>query len=111
MEVGGWAWGGGSQGIQLQGDGYTFSSQEVTSGASYQQLAIKNVTAQLRAYEYTCCPSNPFPVVLYTIVMRREVQLATPNPGGSCQAPSLPCSEAHMVRSLASASRSRTFRS
>lgn len=49
MEIGGWLWGGGQQGLGLDGEGFEFSDQEVTSGASYQQVAIANVSAKMMA--------------------------------------------------------------
>ena len=37
IEIGGWSWSGGYQGIALRdGIGYSFSSQELTQGTSYQ---------------------------------------------------------------------------
>ena len=72
IEVGGWMFSGGVQGLHLMGDGYDFSSQEVTSGASYQQVVITNVNAELRTYTYPCCPSEPWPIVIYTVTMARE---------------------------------------
>ena len=71
MEIGGWILSGGQQGLQLLGTGYQFSSQEVTSGASYQEMAISQVNVSLKTYTYPCCPSEPWPVLLYTITMTR----------------------------------------
>ena len=70
-EVGGWILSGGQQGIDLLDGGFAFSSQEATSGASYQENNIINVTAELRNYVYPCCPSEPYPLVLYTIKLSR----------------------------------------
>ena len=71
MELGGWAWSGGQQGLQLMGQGYEFSAQEETSGASYQEVEIVQVNVSLKTYTYPCCPSEPWPVILYTIKMKR----------------------------------------
>ena len=53
-EFGGWIMSGGQQGIQLMGTGYAFSSQEATSGSSYQEYAIEAVNATIVNYEYAC---------------------------------------------------------
>ena len=71
IEVGGWIHGGGHQGITLMGDGYAFSSQEITAGSSYQEYSIKSVNATVNLYEYACCPSDPYPVVNYVITVQR----------------------------------------
>ena len=71
IEVGGWIHGGGHQGITLMGDGYAFSSQEITAGSSYQEYSIKNVNATVNLYTYACCPSDPYPVVNYVITVQR----------------------------------------
>lgn len=70
-EFGGWAWSGGQQGIQLRGAGYEFSSQESTSGTSYQENTIENVRVEIVNYAYDCCPSEPWPVVLYHVDLGR----------------------------------------
>ena len=71
FEIGGWALSGGQQGLQMLGSGYEFSSQEVTAGASYQEISIDKVNVSLETYTYPCCPSEPWPVILYTITMKR----------------------------------------
>ena len=71
IEFGGWIISGGNQGIKLMGLGYQFSSQEATSGSSYQEYQISHVNATIVNYEYDCCPSEPWPVVLYTVSLGR----------------------------------------
>lgn len=71
LEVGGWTLSGGQQGIQLEGGGYAFEAQEATSGSSYQELQISNVTAELKTYSYSCCPSEPYPIAMYSISLDR----------------------------------------
>merc|ERR1719310_2141457 len=71
VEFGGWGLSGGVQGIQLSGDGYQFSSQEATSGSSYQEYTIKEVDVKYAFYSYPCCPSEPWPAVIYTIQLKR----------------------------------------
>ena len=35
-------------------------------------MAITDVAVDLRSYTYPCCPSEPWPVALFTVTMRRE---------------------------------------
>ena len=72
LEVGGWALSGGQQGIELHNGGYAFSSQETTSGSSYQEMVISNVSVELRNYVYPDYPSEPWPVILYTVSLKRS---------------------------------------
>lgn len=53
VEFGGWALSGGYQGISLHNEGWSYGQQEVTSGGSYQEHTIDNVTVkhQLLFYE------------------------------------------------------------
>ena len=71
IEFGGWTFSGGQQGIQLLDGGYEFSNQEATSGTSYQEYEIDAVNASLTLFEYDCCPSEPWPIVVYRITLRR----------------------------------------
>ena len=71
LEMGGWTYSGGHQGVNLMGGGYSFSNQEATAGSSYQENEIVNVTARLVTYEYPSAPSEPWPVVLYEITLGR----------------------------------------
>ena len=72
VEVGGWTWSGGQQGVHLLNGGYEFSSQEVTAGSSYQELTIANVTAEIDLLSYGGSAAEPWPVLRYTITMHRE---------------------------------------
>ena len=71
LEFGGWLMSGGHQGIRLDGVGFSFSPQEATSGSSYQEYTIANVTAVLVNNVYPCCPNEPWPAVLYTVSLHR----------------------------------------
>lgn len=72
VEFGGWSLSGGYQGLNFTGAGYVFSSQELTAGSSYQENEIVNVDVSLVQYTYPCCPSEPWPVALYTITLSRS---------------------------------------
>jgi len=71
FEFGGWAFSGEQQGILLKGSGYDFSAQEATQGSTYQEYTISEVSVDRINYEYPCCPSEPWPVVMYTITLNR----------------------------------------
>ena len=71
IEVGGWGLSGGQQGIELLSGGYEFSNQEATSGSSYQEYEIESANATITTYTYACCPSEPWPIILYDIQLRR----------------------------------------
>lgn len=71
MDVGGWSLSGGNQGIELLDGGFDLSIQEASSGSSYQQHTISSVSAELRTNTYPCCPSEPWPAIVYTITMDR----------------------------------------
>jgi len=71
IEFGGWTLSGGQQGIRLLDGGFQFSNQEATSGTSYQEYEIQSVNASINLYEYDCCPSEPWPVVIYRVSLRR----------------------------------------
>lgn len=72
IEMGGWILSGAQQGVQLSGEGYSFSNQELTAGASYQELSVRSVNATIVTMFYPCCPSAPWPVVRYTITLERS---------------------------------------
>ena len=75
LEIGGWTWSGSHQGIEPFAAGAaTFSSQEATAGASYTEYTIKEIQAEPVIYEYPCCPSEPWPVIFYTITLHRASQ-------------------------------------
>ena len=71
VEFGGWGYSGGWQGILLHGGGFSISSQEVTSGTSYQEYLIQDTTVKRVNYAYDCCPSEPWPVVIYKMKLSR----------------------------------------
>lgn len=71
IEVGGWGLSGGLQGVQLLDGGFAFSNQELTSGTSYQEYEVESVNATLNTYTYPCCPSEPWPIVMYRIQLKR----------------------------------------
>ena len=76
---GGWMLSGRYQGIYLSpgagdgasGNGWSFSTDEATTGSSYQEYSINDVSSEYLFYAYDCCPSEPWPVVLYTIDLER----------------------------------------
>ena len=71
VEVGGWSWSGGFQGMSLLNGGYEFSDQETTAGSSYTEYSISGVTVELATYEYACCPNEPWPVATFQISLGR----------------------------------------
>ena len=71
VEFGGWSFSGGYQGILLHDGGFSISTQEVTSGTSYQEYLIEDVGVKRVNYEYACCPSEPWPVVIYKLKLSR----------------------------------------
>ena len=74
IEFGGWHWSGGYQGINLREGptpGYELSVQEATSGSSYQEYTIKSVSVSRTNYEYESAPSEPWPIIIYTITLQR----------------------------------------
>ena len=71
VEFGGWILSGGHQGVSLLGSGFEFSPQEATSGSSYQEYSIMNVSVQRVNYQYACCPNEPWPAILYTLSLGR----------------------------------------
>jgi hypothetical protein len=71
LEVGGWVFSGGQQGVNLLDGGYEFSNQEVSSGTSYQEYELESLNATLKLYTYACCASEPWPIVIYDITLSR----------------------------------------
>ena len=78
IEFGGWLMSAGHQGLLLggggtavPGSGFQFAAQEATSGSSYQEFTIANVTAERVNYVYPCCPNEPWPAILYTVSLDR----------------------------------------
>ncbi|KAL1505119.1 hypothetical protein AB1Y20_008878 [Prymnesium parvum] len=74
IEFGGWIHRGGVQGIEALDGGYAFETQEATSGSSYQEFTIESVNYTAVTYTYSCCPSEPWPVLLYTVRLARNSQ-------------------------------------
>ena len=71
IEFGGWSFSAGQMGIKLMNDGYVMSTMERTSGTSYQEYKIQDVKVEEVNYEYPCCPSEPWPVILYHVTLSR----------------------------------------
>ena len=78
VEFGGWSFSGGHQGINLLNGGYSFSKQELTSGSSYQEHEIEAVSVALELYTYPNYPSEPWPIVMYTIKLKRATFFYVP---------------------------------
>ena len=73
LEFGGWSWSGSHQGLEPYSSGAaSFSSQEATAGSSFTEYAVREIAAEPVTYEYDCCPSEPWPVIFYTITLRRS---------------------------------------
>lgn len=62
---------GGHQGLVLDGKGFSIATQEATAGSSYQEYMIEDVLVSRTEYSYECCPSEPWPIVTYTITLSR----------------------------------------
>ena len=80
VEIAGWLWGGGQQGLGLDGKGFELSDQEVTSGASYQEVSIANVSVRMMAVRPHSVSNRSLaalpPVPL--LVLTRRCSAATP---------------------------------
>jgi len=72
LEIGGWGWSGSHMGLEFyESGGAVFSTQEATAGSSYTEYSIREITSERVVYEYECCPSEPWPMLLYTISLHR----------------------------------------
>ena len=71
VEFGGWGMSAYHQGLKLSGEGYSFSSQEATAGASYQEYSIQKIECEINTYFYACCADEPWPVATYRIYLNR----------------------------------------
>lgn len=60
------------------GGGFEFSSQEITSGSSYQEYSIEAVTCTLQNYFYAAAPSEPWPVITYVVTLKRSDYYCAP---------------------------------
>ena len=45
---------------------------ESSSGSSYAEWHVGNITADLRSLTYPCCPNEPWPVISYDLQLVRE---------------------------------------
>ena len=70
-ELGGWMMSGWYQYIVPDGEGYTLDRSEFTALSSYQAMALHSISCNLTAYEYPCCPGEPWPVLSYYIEVQR----------------------------------------
>ena len=64
--------GGGVQGIKATARGIDLGLQEATSGNTYQEFEISSVKTTTVLYEYSCCPSDPFPAIQYSFKLKRQ---------------------------------------
>ena len=74
LEIGGWIMSGGYQGINLLDGGYEYNAQEDTAGSTYQEYRImkqNGVVISRANYEYPCCPSEPWPILKFTMTLER----------------------------------------
>jgi hypothetical protein len=86
IELGGYSYSGGYQGIILKGGkGIEHSLQEVTTGTSYQEFDIVNITSTVNRYTYPDYPSEPWDVAVYYVMLRSHHHL----PGGPRHLPLL----------------------
>ncbi len=74
IEIGGWTLSGAYQGVQLYGEtpGYELKAQETSSGSSYQEYTIRDVSCVLRLYSYPDYPSESWPIIYYRISLYRH---------------------------------------
>ena len=73
IDMGGWAYSGVHQGIQLWGSGFEFSAAEETAGSSYQEFVIERIDSTLMLFTYatTSGADEPWPLVHYGITLHR----------------------------------------
>ena len=71
VEFGGWGYSGAYQGLELFDGGYSFSSQESTSGSSYQEYSIEAIEVSTHDNVYECCPNEPWPIINYIVTLNR----------------------------------------
>ena len=72
IEFGGWALSGGYQGLELLDGGYSFSTQEATAGASYQEYSIAAVECSVDNFFYDSSANEPWPVIKYSVTLNRS---------------------------------------
>ena len=76
IEFGGWGFSGSYQGLELMDGGYSFSSQEATAGASYQEYSIAAVECSVDNFFYNISneevvdgANEPWPVIKYSVTL------------------------------------------
>ena len=74
IEFGGWGLSGGYQGLELLDGGYSFSSQEATAGASYQEYSIESVECSVDNFFYggSDGANEPWPVIKYSVTLNHS---------------------------------------
>ena len=74
IEFGGWGLSGGYQGLELLDGGYSFSSQEATAGASYQEYSIAAVECSVDNFFYggSDGANEPWPVIKYSVTLNHS---------------------------------------
>ena len=72
IEIGGWLSGGETQGLTSHPDGCAaFEETEEVSLASFQEMNFQKVECSEHLYVYSCCPTDPYPVIKYRIFVTR----------------------------------------
>lgn len=72
IEIGGWLSGGETQGLTSHADGCAaFEETEEVSLASFQEMNFQKVECSEHLYVYSCCPSDPYPVIKYRVFVTR----------------------------------------
>jgi len=72
VDFGGWMISGAQQGIQVWGEGFSFTSDEDTSGSSYQEFSIQRISCYVQVFTYPVAPLDTWPVVHYQITLHRS---------------------------------------
>ena len=86
FEIGGWAYGGFQQGVELyprtatagdplQGPGFVVERNQPTAGQAYSEHFIEAASARVDTFTYDSYGSEPFPVVTYTVVLQRNTNI------------------------------------
>ena len=71
FELGGWMYSGGHQGIALLNGGFSLDRTEPSARQSYMEMYVDSVNASVVSYEYPCCPSEPWPYIIYDFKLAR----------------------------------------
>ena len=72
IEFGGWGLSGSYQGLELLDGGYSFSTQEATAGASYQEYSIAAVECSVDNFFYDSSANEPWPVIKYSVTLNHS---------------------------------------